>query len=349
MWRPGGTFDTSYRETLAIFRTRFHKFMLLLLFILLLTTPLYASQYFLSVLSVAFIIIIAVHGLNILTGYTGQISLGQVGFMAVGAYVSGILGARFGLPFWASLPCAAFSTGVVGLIFGLPSLRLKGFYLAMATLAAHFIILWIIIHAPEFSGGVDGLIIPRLQIAGLGMTERSLYYVNLIFVAGMTYFARNLARTRLGRSFVAIRDNDLAAEVMGIDVFRYKLTAFFISAVFAGVAGSLWANYLGLITPEQFPLMDAIWFLGMIIVGGMGSVLGTIFGVVLLKGLSEVVILLGPMLGSIAPALGGRVAAAMAQIFFGVVIIVFLIFEPRGLAHRWGLLKTSFRMWPFSY
>jgi branched-chain amino acid transport system permease protein len=136
---------------------------------------------------------------------------------------------------------------------------------------------------------------------------------------------------------------------MGIDVFRYKLTAFFISSVFAGVAGSLWANYLGLITPEQFPLMDAIWFLGMIIVGGMGSIVGTIFGVILLKGLSEMVILLGPMLGTIAPSLGGRTTAAMAQIFFGVVIIVFLIFEPRGLAHRWELWKTSFRKWPFIY
>jgi len=213
---PCGTFSENYAQDMAIFRTRSHWVMLLAFLIILFTCPLFCSNKTLTVMTIIGITIISVNGLNILNGYCGQISMGHAGFMAVGAYTSGVLCAKHGWSFWAALPCAALAAGVMGIIFGLPSLRIKGFYLVMATIAAHFIIVWLILQLYNTTGGGDGLPIPRPKIGDFVFKSKSSYfYLVMIITCLATFLAVNLTRTRAGRAFVAIRDNDLASEVMG--------------------------------------------------------------------------------------------------------------------------------------
>ncbi len=344
------TFQESYAQDMAIFRTRLHWGILCVLLILLFTCPLFFSDRILTIMTMIGIAIISVLGLNILTGYCGQISIGHAGFMAVGAYTSAILSAKLGWPFWATLPSAALAAGIAGLIFGLPSLKIKGFYLIMATIAAHFIIIWLILQLYDLTGGVDGFAVPRPEIAGFVLKSKASYfYLVFVFACLATYTAQNIARTRAGRAFVAIRDNDLAAEVMGINLWSYKLRAFFIGCVYAGVAGALLIHYYAYASAELFPFMDSVWFLGMLIVGGMGSTMGAIFGAVFLKLLDELVTIVGPILAAIFPAVAPQAAASLGLIMRGLVIILFLIFEPRGLAHRWEIIKAYFRLWPFSH
>jgi branched-chain amino acid transport system permease protein len=335
---------------MAIFRTRLHWGMLVAFLILLFTCPLFFSDRILTIMTMIGIAIISVHGLNILTGYCGQISIGHAGFMAVGAYTSAILSAKLGWPFWATLPCAALAAGIAGLIFGLPSLKIKGFYLIMATIAAHFIIIWLILQPNDITGGADGFAVPRPEIGSIVLKSKASYfYLVMAFACLATFSAQNIVRTRAGRAFVAIRDNDLAAEVMGINLWTYKLQAFFIGCVYAGVAGSLLIHYYAWASADLFPFMDSIWYLGMLIVGGMGSTAGAIFGAVSLKLLDELVTIVGPMLAAVFPAVAAQAAASLGLITRGLVIILFLIFEPRGLAHRWGMIKAYFRLWPFSH
>lgn len=344
-----GIFNVDYRKDMAIFRTKFHWFALFVGLILLFTAPLYLGLYLLSVLNMICISAITVIGLSILTGYTGQISLGQAAFMGVGAYASAFLTDN-GVPFLIALPCAGIITGLVGLSFGLPSLRLKGFYLAMTTLAAQFIIVWIMIHWESVTGGIHGLPVSKPRIFGLVVTgEGNLFILILSVTIAMIYFAQNIIRSKIGRNFIAIRDNDIAAALMGIDIFKYKLLSFFISSIYAGIAGSLWAHYLGNINGEQFPLIDSIWYLGMIIVGGLGSIVGSVFGVILIRVLGEVVMMITPNLGKLFPAVSDGIGASLGLIVFGLTIILFLIFEPRGLAYRWEIIKSYFRLWPFPY
>jgi branched-chain amino acid transport system permease protein len=267
--------------------------------------------------------------------------------MAVGGYSSAILCAKFGWPFWAALPCAALAAGIAGLFFGLPSLKIKGFYLIMATIAAQFIIIWFIIQLRSITGGTDGLLVPRPMIGSIALSSKTNYfYLVMGFVCLATITAHNIVRTRSGRAFIAIRDNDLAAEVMGVSLWSYKLQAFFIGCVYAGVAGSLLIHYVSFASIEQFPFMDSVWYLGMLIVGGMGSTTGAILGVVALKLLDELVTVVGPIL---AAAVAPQAAASLALISHGLIIIIFLIFEPRGLHHRWEMIKAYFRLWPFSH
>jgi branched-chain amino acid transport system permease protein len=347
---PSGVFQESYGQDMAIFRTKTHWVLLLAFLVLLFAMPAYASNKILTIGTIMGITIISVLGLQILTGYCGQISIGHAGFMAVGGYVSAVLTAKLGWSFWAALPCAALGAGVVGIIFGLPSLKIKGFYLIMATVAAHFIIIWVILQLYDVTGGADGLAVPRPEIGGLVIKSKASYfYLVMILTCIAVYAAKNIVRTRAGRAFVAIRDNDLAAEVMGVNLWVYKLTAFFIGCVFAGVAGALLAHYYAFISTESFPFMNSIWYLGMIIVGGMGSITGVIFGAVFLKLLDELVIIFGPTLAAIFPAIAAQAAASLGLIMRGLVIILFLIFEPRGLVHRWELVKAYYRRWPFSY
>jgi branched-chain amino acid transport system permease protein len=344
---PCGTFSENYAQDMAIFRTKTHWAMLFAFLILLFTCPLFFSDRILTILTIIGITIISVHGLSILNGYCGQVSIGHAGFMAVGAYTSGVLCAKLGWSFWAALPCAALAAGMVGLIFGLPSLRVKGFYLIMATIAAHFIIMWFILQLRHITGGGDGLAVPRPEIGGFVFKSKSSYFYLVMIIACLaTLLAKNLARTRAGRAFVAIRDNDLAAEVMGINLWTYKLMAFFIGCVFAGVAGSLMVHYFAFASPTQFPFTDSVWYLGMLIVGGMGSTAGAIFGAVSLKLLDELVTIVGPILSAVVAA---QAAASLSLIMRGLIIILFLIFEPRGLAHRWEMIKAYFKLWPFSY
>lgn len=344
---PCGVFAQNYAQDMGVLRTKTQWLMLLVFLVFLAACPLFFSDRVLTIMTIIGITIVSVHGLNILTGYCGQISIGHAGFMAVGAYTSGILTAKAGMPFWLALPCAALAAGVVGLIFGLPSLKIKGFYLIMATIAAQFIIVWLIIQLRSITGGPDGLSVPRPEIGSFVFRSKTSYFYLVMVIACLaTFLAQNLVRTRAGRAFVAIRDNDLAAEVMGINLWAYKLLAFFIGCVYAGVAGSLLVHYFAFACLDQFPFMNSVWYLGMLIVGGMGSIPGAIFGAVSLKLLDELVTIVGPVLSAVFAA---QAAASLALISRGVVIMLFLIFEPRGLAHRWERIRAYYRLWPFSH
>lgn len=348
---PAGTYNVNYQQDMAVVRTRLQWLLLIAFLVGLLAVPSFASSHWLSVLNSIGIMLIAVHGLNILTGYTGQISLGQAAFMAVGAYTSALLVDRLGIPFLVAMPTSGLVAGLVGLVFGLPSVRIKGFYLAMATLAAQFIIPWAIVHVrPDITGGSSGIVVSPASIGGIVLrSQDSIYYLVMGMAVLMTFIAKNLTRTRTGRALVAIRDNDIAAEAMGVNLFAYKLLAFFICSFYAGIAGSLWAHWMKAINPDHFTLMDSIWYVGMIIVGGMGSNVGAIFGTAFLRLLSELVMTISPQLGRLFPALAANILAALGPMFFGLVIILFLIFEPRGLAHRWEIFKASYRLHPFAY
>jgi len=347
MGLPSGTFNQSYAQDMAIFRTSAQWVILLAFLAFLFTSPLYFSDRILTIMTIIGITVISVLGLNILTGYCNQVSLGHAGFMAVGAYTSAILCANLGWSFWAALPCAALAAGLVGIIFGLPSLRVKGFYLILATIAAYFIIMWVILQFQNVTGGADGLAVSRPEIGGFVLKSKASYFYLVMIIACLaTFFAHNIIRTRAGRAFIAIRDNDLAAEVMGVNLWAYKLMAFFIGCVFAGVSGSLLVHYFAFATVDQFPFMNSVWYLGMLIVGGMGSTPGAIFGVISLKLLDELVTIVGPIL---ARVVAPQAAASLGLIMRGLVIIIFLIFEPRGLAHRWQRVKAYYRLWPFSH
>jgi branched-chain amino acid transport system permease protein len=341
-----GTFHETYGQDMAIFQKKSQWGLMGAFLILLFACPYFASDRAITVLTMIGISVISVQGLNILTGYCGQISMGHVGFMAVGGYVSAVLTAHYGWPFFLALPAAGLGAGIAGLIFGLPSLRIRGFYLIMATLASHFIIIWLVLHTQRLTGGADGMPVPKPQIGSFIFASKASYYY-LVMVVGClaTYAAVNITRTRAGRAFVAIRDNDLAAEVMGINLWVYKLQAFFIGCLYAGIAGALLVHLYAFASVDQFPFMDSVWYVGMLIVGGMGSVSGAILGALSLKLLDEVVTILGPVLSA---AFSGQAAASLAFISRGLVIILFLIFEPRGLEHRWETIKTYFRIWPFS-
>jgi branched-chain amino acid transport system permease protein len=341
-----GTFCEDYGRDMAIFHSRLQRVSVVSFIILLFACPLFSSDRVLTILTMMGIAVISVHGLNILTGYCGQISIGHAGFMAVGGYTSAILCAKLGVPFWLALPCAGLAAGIAGLIFGLPSLKIKGFYLIMATIAAHFIIIWTILQLYSITGGADGLSLPRASIGSLSLSSKTNYfYMVMAFTCLATLVAKNIVRTRAGRAFIAIRDNDLAAEVMGVSLWSYKLQAFFIGCVYAGVAGSLLIHYYSFASTDQFPFMDSVWYLGMLIVGGMGSTAGAVFGAVALKLLDELVTIAGPALSAVVAP---QAAASLALISHGLVIIIFLIFEPRGLHHRWEMIKAYFRLWPFS-
>jgi len=334
---------------MAIFRTRTHWALLGVLALILLTAPLYWGNYWLGVANLICITIIAATGLNILTGCCGQLSIGHAGFIAVGAYTAAVLTNRLELPFLVGLIGAGLAAGLIGMIFGIPSLRVKGFYLAISTIAAQFIIIWVINHWTSVTGGFDGISVPPASIGGLSLTtQTSQFYMILVITVLVVFLAKNLARTRVGRAFVAIRDNDLAAEVMGINLFRYKLVAFFVGCFLAGIAGSLLAHWIGFMNAENFTLMGSILYIGIIIIGGLGTTLGPILGAIFIRMLQQGITFIAPVLESTFDLPAGF-TTGIGPMVFGLAIILFLILEPRGLAHRWQLFKASYRLWPFSY
>ena len=351
MGLPCGTRNFSYAADMAIFRTKTHWALLLTGLVLLFTAPLYLSYYWLGVVNLIGITIIAATGLNLLTGYCGQLSVGHAGFIAVGAYTSAVLTAKVHLPFLISLPAAGLLAGGIGIIFGVASLRVKGFYLAISTIAAQIIILWVINHLDNVTGGFMGLQVPKAQIFGFVFnTPQKLFFLIMVVTVAVVFFAKNLARTRMGRAFVAIRDNDLAAEVMGINLFRYKLIAFFLGCFLAGIAGSLTAHWITFVSTEQFSITESILYVGMIIIGGAGTTLGPIFGAIIIRLLQQGVTYISPVLEqTFSGHLPSGFTAGLGPFLFGIVIVLFLIIEPRGLAHRWNLFKASYRLWPFSY
>lgn len=351
--KPAGTFNASYTKDEAVVRTRTQWGLLIILVGILAVVPYYgplASDYWISFLIYVAITAISVQGLNILTGYCGQISLGQAAFMAIGAYTVAILSTKAGWPFLACLPMAGLMATAVGFIFAIPAVRVKGFYLAITTLAAHFVIMYLIISL-EITGGSIGIYIERPRIGSIVFDSPQSFYMLVIGVTiVMTVFAKNIVRTKVGWAFIAIRDNDLAARVMGVNPFTYKLLAFSISAFYAGIAGGLLAYHLQFAHPEHYGLTQAIWLLGILIVGGMGSINGAIFGSIFVRLVDEITnIHISPALGNLFPSLAGQMSAALGLLVFTAIVGIFIIYEPRGLSHRWRLLRASYRLWPFSY
>jgi branched-chain amino acid transport system permease protein len=347
---PCGIRNYTYAEDMAIVRTRTQWGLLLGLLVVLFTAPLYLSGYWIGVFNSIGITLIAAIGLNVLIGYCGQLSIGHAGFIAVGAYTSAILTTRFGVPFLAALISSGIMAGLVGIVFGLPSIRVKGFYLAITTIAAQFIIMWII-NQWGWTGGQLGMTVPFASIGGyVFRSGLSQFYLIIGITVVCVFLAKNLARTKVGRAFVAIRDNDLAAEVMGVNLLYYKLLAFFIGCFFAGIAGSLFAHWNVSLTPEQFSFKDSILYVGIIIIGGLGTGVGPIFGVFFIRLLQQfLTINVVPFLEKNLTAFPSGFASGVTPMLFGLVIVLFLILEPRGLAHRWSLFKASYRLWPFSY
>ncbi len=344
-----GIFHSTYEKDMALRKTHTQKIRIAIVIIFVLAFPFFANRYFLTLANQVGIAIIGAIGLNILVGYTGQISLGQGGFMAVGAYAAGILTARMGMPWWASTIAACFITALIGTLFGIPSLRLKGLYLAIATLAAQEIILWVVTHWRALTGGVDALVVPDPMLFGLRMnTDFNFYWVTWGLVAVVTILTVNLFRTRFGRAFIAIRDQDIAASVMGVDLFKYKLLAFAISSFWVGLAGALIAHYRNIVTWERFTVDISVLYLAMIIIGGLGSVTGSYLGATFMTLLPAVLTNLGRAVKSVLPVIDS-IIPFIQQATFGIVIILFLIFEPEGLNKMWKDLKDYFRLWPFSY
>ena len=350
MTLPCGTRNDSYAKDMAIIRTGTQWALMITLLVIIFTAPLYLSNYWLSVFNKIGITLIAAIGLNILIGYCGQLSIGHMGFMAVGAYTSAILTTRFDVPFPLAFISAGVMAGAVGIIFGLPSIRVKGFYLAITTIAAQFIVMWIISQW-SWTGGQLGMIVPFASVGGFVFrSSQSQYFLIIGITVLCVFFAKNLARTKVGRAFIAVRDNDLAAEVMGINLTYYKLLAFFIGCFLAGIAGSLFAHWNVSLTPEQFSFKDSILYVGMIIIGGLGTSIGPILGVVFIRLLQEVLTInIVPFLSETLTSFPSGFASGVQPMTLGLVIILFLILEPRGLAHRWNLFKASYRLWPFSY
>lgn len=338
---------------MAIYRVPLARYSLWLLMVFLVFIfPFITGNYILSIANLIGIAVVGAQGLNILVGYAGQVSLGQGAFMAVGAYTAGVLFDRFGLSFWIGIPAAGFMTAIIGSFFGIPSLRVKGLYLAIATLAAQFIIEWVLLHGSWITGkgAQSALIISDPGIGGFvfGSELRKFYFI-LFFAVLATVIAQNLARTRIGRAFVAIRDQDIAAEIMGVDIFRYKLLAFAISSFFVGVAGALWAYYTNVVSYEHFTIETSIQYLAMIIIGGLGSIQGPILGAVLLTLLPTVLREVLDLFKDWGfPGIVGYIAY-LRELLFGVVIVIFLIFEPEGLYKIWRRFKDYFRLWPFAY
>ena len=369
--RPAGDFDRSYQQDMAVVRKRWQYVLLILFLVGLFALPTIASESLVSLVNRICIFIIAVQGLNILTGYTGQISLGQAAFMTVGGYISALLVGVAGWSFFLALPVAGLGAGLVGLLFGLPSLRVKGFYLVMATLSAQFIIPWFTRNVwNDVLNGAQGINVPVPVISlpvinstcFLGTTfdaetAACLYrfatptefiHITLVVLIISTVAAHNISRSRLGRAFISIRDNDLAAELLGINLFGYKLRAFFIASVYAGVAGALLAHNLRHLNSETIGLNDSIIMLGMLIVGGLGTSVGPIFGTTLIILLEELATLLTPAIINLFPENAGGIGAALRPFIFGLALTLFLIFEPRGLAYRWRLIKAAWRLRPFA-
>lgn len=346
---PAGLFHEKYETDERIFQTGFVWAWLITFLIALTLFPLFASKYMISIMTEVGIAIIACHGLNLLTGFTGQISLGQSAFMGVGAYTCSILIARTGIPFIIAFPAAGVVAALIGMIFGIPSLRLRGLYLAMATIAAQFIIEFIIRRWDSLTGGVEGMYVDPASLGPLHFDNHiHLYYLTFAVAVAATLMTKNIVRSRSGRAFVAIRDRYLAAEVIGVNLFKYRLMSFAFSSFLAGLAGALLSQYLEVITHESFTIHQSIDYLAMCIIGGLGHILGGIFGVAFWFILERILEVVTTTLNSTFPD-HLTWFVSIREIVFGIVIICFLIFEPDGLAAKWRTIRAYWKLWPFSY
>jgi branched-chain amino acid transport system permease protein len=371
--RPCGDFRTTYRQDTVIFDTRNSRWAMLLflaaVYVMVLIpvlapgvedtpvlsslfAPFYNAQY-LSLAIQACYWGIAALGLNILVGFTGQISLGHAAFFGIGAFGSAYLNNTYGIPVVLSIPLAGVLAAIVGLIFGSPAARIKGLYLAIATLAAQFIIEDLFIRLDWFTGGSYGSLANSIELFGVSFdTDQKFFLFALTVTIILFVAAANLMRTRDGRAFIAVRDHYLSAEVMGINLTKYRILSFGISSFYAGIGGALYGHYLGFVSAEGFTILLSIQFLGIIIIGGLGSVMGAMLGTIFMVLLPEVMaggvdVIASTEWGNTPMITNGL--AFFKEMAIGAAIILFLIFEPDGLAHRWRLIKAYWKLYPFSY
>ncbi len=345
-----GIHHRSYRAELRLRHTKAEWARLALVFLGLLVAPYVLTVYWLGIANSILIAVIGAVGLNILVGFTGQISLGQGGFLAVGAYSSAILSTRAGLPVPVAVIIAVLLTAVIGALFGLPALRLKGLYLAIATLASQEIIMFVVRRWGFLTEDKGYIEVPRLNLFGWQIERETFevqwYWLLLPITILSVMAARNLFRTALGRSFMAVRDQDIAAEAIGVNLTRAKVTAFAVSSGFVGLSGALSAYYTETVTWERFTLDVSVLYLAMIIVGGLGSIAGSVYGAIFMLLLPAILTELGDK------ASGSFISdqlPAIKNAIFGIAIITFLLVEPRGLDRIWSRIKDYVRFWPFRY
>jgi branched-chain amino acid transport system permease protein len=351
--RPAGDFRTTYQADKTIFPTSGSLYACLLGLVILALVPLQLSSYWLAMIIQIAIYGIAALGLNILVGFTGQISLGHAAFFGFGAFASAYLSGKWGVPVALAIPLAGILTACVGVVVGLPAARLKGLYLAIATLASQFVLQDFFGRATWFTGGASGANAEPFKLFGLVLSgDRKYYYVVLFYLVVLYVAAANLMRTRDGRALVAVRDHYLSAEIMGINLTYYRILAFGISSFYAGIGGALMAHYTGFVSAEAFDLLLSINFLAMIIIGGLGSVMGSLMGTAFIMYLPEfmqgaVRMIQGLGIGNSAAFNEGL--AYMKEMAIGLAIVLFLVFEPDGLAARWRKIKAYWKLYPFSY
>ena len=347
-----GIHHRSYRAELRLRHTKAEWARLALVFLGLLVAPYVLTVYWLGIANSILIAVIGAVGLNILVGFTGQISLGQGGFLAVGAYSSAILSTRAGLPVPVAVIIAVLLTAVIGALFGLPALRLKGLYLAIATLASQEIIMFVVRRWGFLTEDKGYIEVPRLNLFGWQIERETFevqwYWLLLPITILSVMAARNLFRTALGRSFMAVRDQDIAAEAIGVNLTRAKVTAFAVSSGFVGLSGALSAYYTATVTWERFSLDVSVLYLAMIIVGGLGSIAGSVYGAVFMMLLPALLTEVGDKVRDTAPFISEQLPAIKNAVF-GLAIIAFLLVEPRGLDRIWSRIKDYVRFWPFRY
>jgi branched-chain amino acid transport system permease protein len=313
---------------------------------LLAALPFYGSDYVLAIACIMGIHIVAALGLNITTGMAGLISLSHAAFLGVGCYTAAVL-SRWSVPFFLVLPVAGLVTAAVGIVVGLPSLRVKGLYLVIATLAAHFVLTFVFREWTSVTGGMGGVKIARPDFFGFAFTgDRRIFYLIYTCVALLVVADINLKRSYIGRAFVAVRDRDISAEILGVDLLKTKLLAFAIGAFYAGVAGALVGYFYNGISPEYFTLTLAIFYLAAVIVGGLGRTLGSVLGASFMTFVPEVLRLLSHLSSQWVPN-AATLLLPMGQMAFGLLIVGFLIFESHGLAEIWSRIRRQFHLWPY--
>ncbi len=347
---PCGVFNRNPQQDMAIVRTKTQWLLLILAVAFMAVVVIWLSPEWQTWLITAGVYTVAVMGLHITTGLCGQFAMGHAAFMAVGAYATAVLTGNYGWSPWLTLPLSGLMAGLIGMLFGIPALRIKGLYLVMATIAAQFVIVFVI-KQPESWGQGVGLHVPQLSAGGSVFTKVQFWWLTLAIVLAAVFYAKNIQRTSPGRKMVAVRDNDLAAEVMGINLFRTKLLAFFLGCFLAGISGWLMAHNLRYLHPDIFSFNLSLILLGMVIIGGMGSTSGAIMGVVFMQILDKLTArYLAPAVMDWMPSgTSSSVGPALQLVVYGLVIVVFLLFEPRGMQHRLEKVKLYYRLRPFSY
>lgn len=346
--RASGYFRTGYGQDLALVQTRAERIGLAIFVVILAGFPFVASAFALDLACQVFLASVGALSLMLLTGYAGQISLGHAGLIAAGAFTTGILAREIHAPFWITLPASAVTGIVLGFVFGLPSLRLRGLYLAVSTLALHFVVIYLGGEYETKRGFSTGILVEPPSLAGFKLSGGRFWYFVLLAAAALSLLiCINLLRSRSGRAFRAVHARETVAEALGISIAGTKLLAFVISSAMTSVAGCLFAYYRGFVSVEAFDLFLSIQYVAMIIIGGMGSLLGALLGAMFVTVFPYLIEALLRLLPNAQKLAGDIFAVNYAA--FGGVMILFLVFEPLGLVGIWRRLQNYFLLWPFRY